>query len=241
VTQATPFQENRPPPAHAVLAALERIERRLEHLEERLDRLDALASQAPGALAAFTDTFDTTVAYLQARGVDVDGRLRALLALTERLTHPATLRALEKAAELATEAPNLVAAAVDNVDGLIERLHERGVDVDDRAKTTLAIAERLTSPPALAAVREVLDHIDDLQHLLHSGVLDKSAVRLVGELGKALAATSAEASPRVGAFGALRALGDPDIQRALGFTLQLASRFGAALKEVPPALPRGGS
>lgn len=241
MTQSSAVHEGRPPPTNAILAALERIERRLDHLEQRIERIDALTSQAPGALAAATDTFDDIVGNLHDKGVDVDARLRAIVALTERLTQPSVLEALERAADLAAQAPGMVAATADTVDSLIARMNDRGIDVDARMKTTLAIAERLTSPMALEAVSEVLDHLEDLRYLLHSGVLDKHAVRLVGELGKALAATSAEQAPQVGAFGAFRALSDPNVQRAVGFTLQLAARFGASLETTSRALPKGNS
>lgn len=237
-------QGTKQPPRDPVLAALERIEQRLDRLEAAAQRADSALKHVPGAVAAAADTFDDVARGLQERGVDVDERLKALASAVERLTEPRVLSALEQAASLAPQIPGLVAASVDTADGILARLSERGVDLDERLRTTLAVAERLTSPSALAAVSTLLDHLEDIQFLLASGVLDRPAVRLIGEVGKALAASAAETPPRVGAFQALRALGSPDIQRALGFTLRLAERFGVSLRGVgssdaPRALSQG--
>ncbi|MCU0657564.1 MAG: DUF1641 domain-containing protein [Polyangiaceae bacterium] len=234
----------KPPPRDPVLAALERIEQRLDRLESAMQRADAALAQVPNVVAAATDTLDGVTARLQTRGVDVDERARAALATLERLTEPRVLASLEQAAALAPQLPGLIAAAADTADGIVERLQARGIDLDERLRTTLAIAERLTSPPALTAVSTALDHLEDLQFLLDSGVLDKPAVRLIGKVGQALAASAAEVPPRAGMFQAMRALGVPDIQRALGFTLRLAERFGASLREASSgnssrALPQG--
>lgn len=168
----------------------------------------------------------------------------SILAALERIEgRLARLEAAAQRAELAAQqAPGAVAALVDTFDSAVGRLQERGVDLDERLRTTLAIAERLTSPPALSAVSTILDHLDDLRFLLDSGVLDKHAVRLVGELGRALAASASEAPPRVGMLGAMRALGTPDVQRAVGLALRLAGRFGASLRDIgasSPALTQG--
>lgn len=54
------------------------------------------------------------------------------------------------------------------------------------------------------------------------------------------AVEDAAAQPdRVGAWGLFRTLGDPDVQRALGFGREVARRLGATLeredKQLPPS------
>ncbi len=72
------------------------------------------------------------------------------------------------------------------------------------------IARLLRSP----AARALLDN------------LDEGAMRLAGT---ALAATKDLTVEPTGAFGALRALGDSNVRKAVGFALGVARRFGAAL------------
>jgi uncharacterized protein YjgD (DUF1641 family) len=240
MTQISSLPDTRPLPRDPLLSALERIEGRLARLEATIQHLDRAASQAPGTLAALTDSLDEVARRLQDRGVDVDARGRALLVLAERLTEPGTLARLEQAVGLLVQVPRLSAAMTDTLDDLLAGLQDRGVDIDERLRTTAAVAERLTSPAAQSTVQTALEHVEDLQFLLQSGVLDRPVVRLIGELGQALAASAAEPPPPIGMLGAVRALSDPDIQRVVGFTLRLARRFGAALrKNNEPTLPRG--
>ena len=142
--------------------------------------------------------------------------------------------AVARAESAASHAGPAVAAAVDTFDDLVAGLQARGIDIDERLATTLGVAERLTSPAALGAVSALLDRTEEIQAVLESGVLDKTSVAVVAELGRALAASGRGAPERVGIFGALRMMSDPDVQRALGFTLRLAQSFGAATRKFDP-------
>jgi hypothetical protein len=159
---------------------------------------------------------------------DRDGRLVAVL---ERLD--ARLARLEQRMgrldAVESQLPALLATATDTVDSIVARLGDAGFDLDERMRSLARAADRLTSPEAIAA----------LDSMLGSGVLDPSAVAVLGKLGRAIAASGAESSERVGAFGLLRALRDPTIQRALGFTLRLAREFGQALEGPPLLFERG--
>lgn len=48
---------------------------------------------------------------------------------------------------------------------------------------------------------------------------------------------AAQLDRSAGLFGALGALGDPKVKRALGFLLEVAKRLGSALDEPPRSLP----
>lgn len=166
---------------------------------------------------------------------------RAVLALLERMD--ARLARLEAAAQraeaLERSLPGALAAATDTFDGLVERLRERGVDVDERLHVLVDVAERLTSPEALAAVSTLLDRLPLVRHLLESGIVAESSVDVVGRAGAALATARGERTPEVGLWGAARAMSDEDVKRAIGFLLRVAQLFGRSLDEQVPKLPSG--
>jgi uncharacterized protein YjgD (DUF1641 family) len=72
-----------------------------------------------------------------------------------------------------------------------------------------------------------------LDALLNSGVLAPGTLRVVGELGRALTETADAPPTTAGPIGLLRAIGQPDVQRALGFLVTFAERFGRRLHELP--------
>jgi uncharacterized protein YjgD (DUF1641 family) len=220
-------------------ASVDRLERRLDRLETSLARVDALAQQASPVLAALTDVADSLAARAGDAGVDVDARLRSALRMVERLTAPETVRTLERTLDMAERAPGFVGTIADTLDGLVERAGEAGIDVNERLHILATVVERLTSPRALASVREVLDHVDVLHSLLSSGVLAEAPVAVVAKAARSLAESCAEAPASKGPWAALRALRDPGVQRAVGFALGFARRFGDAIAPVdaPRRLP----
>jgi uncharacterized protein YjgD (DUF1641 family) len=77
------------------------------------------------------------------------------------------------------------------------------------------------------------EKVRELNALLNSGVLAPGTLAIVGELGHALTDTAAAPPVDVGPVGLLKALGQPDVQRALGFLVTFAERFGRRLRELP--------
>lgn len=212
-------------------SALDRIERRLARIERLLDRVEEGGRAAPHVVATAVDTLDHLAAEMQRRGVDVDERLRTALDLVERLTAPATARSLEQALDAAAQLPAVLATATDVMDSLAARAQESGVDLDERLRVLVRVSERLTAPDALETLEAALDQMHGLRSLLRSGVLDPAPVAMIAKAGRALAEAGTGEAPRVGALGALRAMGDPEVQRALGFLLTVARLFGASLGE----------
>jgi hypothetical protein len=152
--------------------------------------------------------------------------LAALERLDRRLdAMEGTIRRLEAAA---AQAPAVVATAMDIVDGLAARLAAHGIDLDERMRAVLRAADHLTSPRAL----------DALASMLSSEIMAHQTTEVIARVGRAIVAAEHEAKP-VGLFGLLRALRDPQIQRAAGFLIAMARRFGEELATVP-ALPPGG-
>jgi hypothetical protein len=219
----------------------------LGRLLDRLDQVEALvglADQLPLAASAAADVADEAVRRSEARtGVAFDDRLRGLVRLSERLTAPDTTETLgalldridrlEALTRLADQAPGLVAMLGDIADETVRRAMDSDVDVERAVRQGLG---------AFVRVGE-LTASDEFQTLLESGVLDKQAVAIVGQAGRALAATQREsraagAVPSTGALGLLKALRDPDVKRALGFLTRFAKHFGQAVDEQrPPEQP----
>lgn len=198
----------------------------------------------------------------QAAGVREDTALAAALDRLEgRLAR--IEGALARVTGVAAQAAPLTAALVDSFDDAAMRLSTKGVDLDARLGAALVLAERLTAPETVRAIELALaqqmpgfvaaavDSFDDAAARLAARGIDVDA-RTRGVLGTLegltspamIAATQAlidaerEPPPRIGMFGMLGALRNPDVQRALGLALRIAERVGAALPESStPRLP----
>lgn len=224
----------------AILEALARIERRLDRVEALAERA---RTDATHALAGAVDGFDGWMATLAERGVDVDERARLALRLAERATDPRILGTLERLLDVVEQAPGGAAMLMDVVDGAVARMQAAGIDVDQRARSMLHAAERLTSPSTVALLEATVDRAEALETLLQSSVLHPEAVRVVSAAGRAMAEAASEVGPPIGLFGAMRALGDADVQTAAGFLVRFARRLGGALSPDPraPVLPASAS
>ncbi|TVP44737.1 MAG: DUF1641 domain-containing protein [Gemmatimonadales bacterium] len=205
---------------------------RMVAIEGKLDRLALLlrplesAGVLPGAAGMAADIVDEEIGKLQNRGIDPDARLRRMLSLLERLSDEETLRGLETALNLAREAPGLVAMAADVFDEETGRLRDNGIDPADALSRGARAALEFG---AVVGRREV----ESIRTLLASQALAPEAIGVVSAAASALVKTRSEPAPRVGAVGLVRALRDPEIQRALGFLLEVGRRFGDSLREAP--------
>ena len=221
-----------------LVAVLDRIEQRLARLEDALGPVQALGRAAPPLVATIADTLDGLAARAQAAGLDLDERASAALHLFERLTAPEVAKplqailerteALAAAVDLLAQAPAVAATVTDTLDGVAARLAEAGVDLDGRGRSLLSLLERVTRPDSIAALRGILD----------SGLLSPGAVSALGEVGAAVASGHGHTPAPVGAWGAFRALREPDVQRAVGLALEIARRLGASLSTRQLTAPR---
>ncbi len=193
--------------------------------------------------AGAMDTVDGLVRKVQESGIDIDARMRALLSVTEAATNPRALAAverllknpavLEQLADLAEQAPGVVAGAIDTFDGVVARLAERGIDFNERVILLTKALESLSDPVIIHLLQTVLSRGCDLSRLvdtlLESGVFDQEAVEVVGSTSVAVVQTRASKPAPVGAFGAFFSLFDNDVQRSLGFAIAFAKTFGKRL------------
>lgn len=144
-----------------------------------------------------------------------DPVLAALERIEQRLA--AVERVTGALAPLVEAAPGGLGMIADSVDTLAARLAERGVDLDGRLHSMLRALEVSTAPRA----------VNGLAALVESKLLEPTALAAVSHLAAALA-DPGEARP-VGLWGLVRALRDPEVQRALGFVLGVAREFGRHL------------
>jgi hypothetical protein len=142
-----------------------------------------------------------------------------------------TLDALRPVIELLHQAPAFIAMAGDSVDELVRTAVDNGIDVERGVINGAGAALRFGATMDAHKVAA-------LESLLNSGVLDPQALRLVGDLGHALAETASGPVPAVGPLGLWKALSQPDVQRALGFMVAVAQRFGSRLGASAPAHSR---
>ena len=208
----------------------------LTALIDRLDQLEqlaALADQLPDATMIAVDTIDEALTQAADRGVVLDERAREGLQLLEKMTEPDTAQALgavldraehlERLSALAETAPDAIATVVDILDAEYARAAEHGYDPEHLLRQMIESLRRLSD----------LFQSEEFEALLDSGVLDPEALQAVGSLGSALVESQKESqrgeTPRRGFFGLLGALRDPDVQRAIGFIVSFAKKFGQNL------------
>lgn len=215
--------------------ALERISARLDALERKID---ALSPSAGGSV-------------LEARLADRIDRIETMVdtfgTLAERL--PIAADAAASGASWAWSQ-----AEGRGIDPIAAGLKAADLGMTLAMPENFALAERLLATRAtLKLALDALDRIDPadlevvvtqgaaLTHTLATVLRTPELGRLLqagadpGALGTAEAATTALVETRklpsepVGLFGALKKMGDPDVQRAVGFSLALAKRFGQLL------------
>ena len=147
----------------------------------------------------------------------IDERTRAIAEVAE---------GLRPLIALAQQAPAAVAVLMDSFDEVMRTAGDRGIDVERGVLNGAEAALRFGATMDAQKVRE-------LDALLNSGVLAPGTLRIIGELGRALTETAAAPRAASGLLGLLRALREPDVQRALGFLVTFAERLGRRLREVP--------
>jgi uncharacterized protein YjgD (DUF1641 family) len=87
------------------------------------------------------------------------------------------------------------------------------------------IRQGTTITPRLAALLES----EEINALIDSGMLDPKVLEMLADAGNALVATHEEPWEKVGLFGMLNVISDPDIQSLLGFGISFAKRFAKTL------------
>ena len=187
---------------------------RLERMEQRFDHYEALVQQTLPMVGMMTDTVDGWMHELTRSGINIDERTKETLRLLAELTAPQSMETLHTLVEmlptlgaLVRQAPGAIAAMVDTGDELVMRLREAGIDIEHLGRRGLHAAKAL----------------------IDSNVLEDAAVAVISNAAQSLEESACTARP-TSLFGMIRAMGDPDVQRALGFFLAFAKSFGSRCK-----------
>lgn len=225
------------------LEALNKILQRVETLENAVERLAQVMEQGPGMVSMMADMADETYQQAAARGVDVQERLGVALQLAEKLTAPQMVEQLNGLLSLADQAPGLTAMMADMVDEGYRQAAHRGIDLNERLSLSLQAAERLTSPAMLNSLNQLISLSEQAPGLVamtmdivdseYSKLAQQVDIAALTQLGGALTAAATEAAnaptQKMGLFGLMKALGDPDRQKALGFLMNLTKALGRQL------------
>ncbi|HET7698011.1 MAG TPA: DUF1641 domain-containing protein [Vicinamibacterales bacterium] len=173
----------------------------------------------------------TATAVAAIGGAEIPGAGAALQTIEERTRAIAEVTdALRPLLALAHQAPAFAAILIDSFDDAMRAASASGIDVERGLLNGAEAALRFGATMDAGKVR-------DLAALLNSGVLEPGPLRIVGELGRALADTAASPPQTIGVLGLVSALRQPDVQRALGFLVIFAEHFGRRLRE-SPGVPR---
>jgi uncharacterized protein YjgD (DUF1641 family) len=181
-------------------------------------------------------------------GQQVKARLaeeKTLLALDKILARLNTVEeAISGLATVMHQGPGMVAMVADMADEVYRQADNRGVSIEQHLGTALELAEKLTDPAMVDKLNGILAFTDQLPGLIAMGMdtLDESLrqarenglepetmMEWAAQFGRAMRETQAEPPTKVGVFGMLTALRDPDRQKALGFSLNFLKHLGKQL------------
>ena len=190
------------------------------------------------AMATGTDFVDEKVSRAAQSGIEIDARLSGLGRLFEKLTEPSTLSALEQlldrlpqlaqVAKFVDDMPNVLATVGDVLDDYQQRCESEGIDVEKAVTNGLH---------AMLYVGSQVDteHLRRIGELLGSDILNPHALNVVDNAAKSLTSSQQEVcgakADRIGMFGMLRAISNPEIQRSLAFAVQFGKCFGKKKKK----------
>ncbi len=216
------------------------VHRLLDHAES-LNQMLTAAAELPNLIAIAVDSFDAVSCKASHDGIDLEKRATNLLKLLIQVTEPANMQVierllsrlprLEQGSDLLTQIPNIVAIVIDVFDEWATQIKDEGIDLEQSLRQGLHAALYLGSQ-----IRK--EELDRIGFLLKSEVMSENSVATVGMAGSALSSCHQGACEhpvpkRVGLFGLLGAIRDPNTQRALSFGLQFAKCFGGVLEKMP--------
>lgn len=193
-----------------VLERLDHLEARLEKVQKSTDDVAALQGKAPAVIELVASSAEFAWAQAEAAGIDPiqSGQIAAGIALQAGTTE--NLAVVERAlAKTALLSKTLDAVEKLEADGTLDALMEHG--------TVLA--------PSLAGMLKR----PGLRKLITEASADDKAIDTAQAATTALIETRTQGFPTLGLFGQIKMLMDNDVQKAIGFSLAVAKRFGQLL------------
>lgn len=182
-------------------------------------------------------------------GRQVQSRLseeRTLLAIDRLLTRLDTVEEAVKGLEQTMhQAPGMIAMMTDMADEAYRKADANGISIEARLNNALVMAEKLTRPEMVTKLNDLIaitdqlpgivamtvDTVDEgLRKAREKGLEPEALVDWAGQFGAAMRAAQNEPIKRLGLFGMMRALNDPDRQKAIGFSLNFLKHLGKQMK-----------
>lgn len=193
-----------------VLERLDQLEARLDAVQKNTDQVAALQAKTPAVIELAASSAEFAWGAAEAAGIDPiqSGQKAADIALQAGTMENLAVveRALSKTALLAK---SLDAVEALEKDGTLDVLVEHGA----------ALA------PSLAAMIQK----PGVRKLIEATSSDDKAIDTVEAATAALVETRSQGFTALGLFGQLGMLMDGDVQKAIGFSLAIAKRFGQKL------------
>lgn len=182
-------------------------------------------------------------------GRQVQARLseeRTLLAIDRLLARLDTIEEAVKGLEQTMhQAPGMVAMVTDMADEAYRKADAKGIAVEARLNNALVMAEKLTRPEMVTKLNDLIAMSDQLPGIVamavdtldeglrkarENGLEPEALVDWAGQFGTAMRAAQNEPTQKMGLFGMMRALNDPDRQKALSFSLNFLKHLGKQMK-----------
>lgn len=182
-------------------------------------------------------------------GQQVQARLseeRTLIAIDRLLARLDTVEEAVKGLEQTMQqGPGMIAMVADMADETYREADAAGISIETRLRNALTIAEKLTTTemvqklddliafsnqlPGLVAM--TVDTVDEgMRAARKNGLEPEAMVAWASQFGIAMREAQSEPTPQLGLFGLIRALNDPDRQKALGFSLNFLKSLGKQMK-----------
>ncbi|CCQ92653.1 conserved hypothetical protein [[Clostridium] ultunense Esp] len=128
---------------------------------------------------------------------------------------------------------------------MVEGFLSRGPEIADSVNELVVLLRKNWSRPeygsrvesAFLALRRLQEFLDSpqVQALFKSDVLDVRSVQLVGKVARSMIQATQETeqmeAKRMGLFGLMKAVNDPEIQTAVHFMINFARNFSKELKD----------
>ncbi len=137
-------------------------EKIINKMNRILDRLDVIESSlntihdASGMVSMTVDMVDDTARTAAKKGIDIDERLRSALAIAEKLTAPSMVDKIDSLISSIDQAPGMISMIADMTDDMARSYADRGVDIDERLRSALALAEKLTAPSMVNKINSLV-------------------------------------------------------------------------------------
>ena len=154
-------------------------------------------------------------------------------------------KAVDRLSNLLDQGPGMVSMVTDMADETYRQAAAKGVNLEERLGNALQIAEKLTSPTMLENINKLtqtmeqgpglmamtVDMVDEMYRRSAANGLDLQEVgNITGKTLQALSEASRQPAPKAGGmFSLLKAIKDPDRQKAIGFWLNLTKSLGKRL------------